>query len=133
MTEIDVSHWPDSVRTVQSSIIGEDRVWQFTPAIMVDSSNNVGIVYARSSATEFASAYYSGRLATDPPNTFRPPRPLKAGTGLVSHVLGSRNRFTDYFGSALDPTDDSIWFLGMYAKTPGTSGSWVGNIKLGPR
>ena len=133
VTEIDVSHWPESVRTVQSSIIGEDRVWQFTPALMVDSSNNVGIVYARSGATEFASAYYSGRLAADPQNTLRTPRPLKTGASLVSRIENGRNRFTDYFGSASDPADDSIWMLGMYAKAQGVSGSWVGNMKLVPR
>lgn len=129
-TEIDVSRWPDSIRTVQSSIIGEDRVWQFTPAIMVDSSSNVGIVYARSSATEFASAYYSGRLATDAVNTLRTGRPLKTGTSVLSRILNGRNRFTDYFGSASDPADDSIWMLGMYAKDPAITGSWVGNIDL---
>lgn len=132
VAEIDVSHWPDSVRTLQSWTIGEDQVWQFAPAIMVDSSSNVGIVYARSSSTEFASTYYSGRLGTDPPNTFRAGRPLtlRSGASVFSRLENGRNRFTDYFGSALDPVDNSIWMLGMYAKASNTSGSWVGNMRL---
>ncbi len=130
VAEIDVSQWPSGVQTRQSSVLGEDGVWQFAPALMVDGANNLALVYARSSATQFASAYYSGRLAMDPPDLHRMPRPLRSGESIVSLVDGNRNRFTDYFGAALDPSDDSIWLLGMYAVTPQTTAGWVGNLDL---
>jgi hypothetical protein len=130
VAEIDVSRWPDSVRIIQRAVIADDNVWQYDPAIIVDSANNVAIVYARSSPTEFPSTYYAGRLASDPTGTFRTARLLKNGETAVDQVLSGRNRFLDYTGAALDPSDDSIWLFGLYAKTPTTSGSWVGNIDM---
>jgi hypothetical protein len=131
-TQIDVSAWPDAVSLVQHGTFGADGIWHFAPAIMVDASNNFAMVYARSSPTEFASAYYTGRLATDPPNTLRPGKLLKAGTATLNLIdtfnPGMRNRFTDYFGIALDPIDESFWMMGMYAKAPTMSGTWVGNV-----
>jgi hypothetical protein len=86
------------------------------------------MVYARSSTTEFASVWFTGRLATDPLNTLQPGQVLKAGSSPFQRVIEGRNRYTDYFGIALDPTDTSVWILGMYAQQLDTLGTWVGNI-----
>jgi hypothetical protein len=102
---------------------------------MVDAANNVAMVYTRSSRTEFPSAYYTGRLVTDQPRTFRRGMVLKAGEVKYEFVDGGRNRFVDYTGAALDPADGSIWLIGMYsARHRGSLStvprSWVGNVKL---
>lgn len=127
--QIDVSAWSKSVSFIQDSTFGSDGIWYFYPAIMVDASNNISIVFARSSASEFASVYYTGRLATDPPNMLRPAKLLKAGMANLNMVDGSgQNRFGDYFGIAMDPSDGSFWMLGEYAKASNQWGTWVGNV-----
>ena len=133
-SQIDVSDWPDSIGFVQDSIFGADAVWRFAPGIMVDASNNLALVYAQSSANEYASAYYSGRLGNDPPNTLslRPSNVLKAGMTTLSVIVNGRNRFTDYFGIALDPTDDSVWMMGFYTGAADRTGTWVGNVAFDP-
>lgn len=131
--QIDVSKWPASVRIVQDGTFGADGTWHFFPALTVDPSNNVAIVYGRSNTREFPSAYYTGRLWTDPPNTLRPGALLKAGEASQNHWTGDRSgtqMYGDYFGAALDPVNHSAWIIGEYVKTPDKWGTWVGNIRF---
>ena len=124
--EIDVRDWPNSISFVQDAVLGADDVWNFIPSIMVDSSNNMVLSLAQSSAIEFPSLYYTGRLSTDPPNTLRPLALLRAGTSTVELVNNSRNRYGGYFSTALDPVDGGIWIFGDYAKAKDEVGKWVG-------
>jgi len=129
VVELDVSSWPQSISIKQDIILGEVGVWSFFPAIAVSSVGNVAFVYSRSSAGEYPSAYYTGRLASDPPNTLRPPTVLKAGNASQSHIsVGGGRRWGDYLGAALDPVDDSVWLLGEYMETPDQWGTWIGNL-----
>lgn len=124
--ELDVSQWPDEVRVKQAGTVEADGVWQFAPALMVDRANNFVVVYTRSSSAEFASLYYAGRIATDPPGTLRAGVALKAG---VTSFTGS-NRFVDYHGVALDPVDGGVWAMGVYASASTVSHAWVGKLAL---
>ena len=131
--QIDVSKWPQKPEITQQGILGADNTWYFAPAVIVDASNNVAILYGRISDTEFLSAYFTGRLASDPPNTLRIGTKLKEGMFAFEDIFpDGRNRFTDYLGIALDPADESIWMLGMYAKETAEQGTWVGNLVLVP-
>ncbi|MBI3490277.1 MAG: fibronectin type III domain-containing protein [Acidobacteria bacterium] len=135
--QIDVSQWPNAVTFRQDSTFGADRVHGFFPAIMADPSNNVALVFGVSSTTEFPSAYYTGRLGTDPLNTLRAAALLKAGEGIQNTPtgdFGGRQRWGDYFGAAFDPADGSAWLLGEYVRTADTWGTWVANIgwRAGP-
>ena len=111
--QIDVSNWPNSVSYIQDSIFGADGKWSFFPALMVNAADSVAMVFARSSASEFASMYYTGRLGTDPPNTLRSSVLIKAGTATLNIIDNrGRNRFGDYAGAALDLNDGSFWLFG---------------------
>ncbi|MCE9647148.1 MAG: hypothetical protein K8S20_14215 [Chloroflexi bacterium] len=129
--QIDVSKWPET-NVVQSGIIGADGVWNYAPEIMLDDSNNFAIAYARSSASEFVSIYYSGRLAGDPLNTLRPAGMLKSGNVSFSPNQSGRNQYIDYLGIALDPANGSVWMMGPFPLVPKSdhpsSATWVGNI-----
>lgn len=129
--QINVSGWPASVAFTQDATFGADGIWYFYPAVMVDPANNLGMVFARSGATEFASAYYTGRLSSAPANSLQPSALLKAGAANYSLVdsLG-RNRWGDYLGISLDPADASLWMLGEYAVAATAWGTWVGNFTL---
>ncbi len=131
--QINVAFWPNSIHVVQNSIFGAKGQWLTYPSIMADAANNVGIVYARSSPTQFASLYFTGRLANDAPGALRRGSLLKAGqaTLTVTDDTGEA-RYADYFGSALDPVDSSMWLVGEYIKTSTTWGAWAGDISFQP-
>ncbi len=127
--QISVSAWPISVSLIQDSTFGADGDWNFYPAVIVDASNNLGVVFARSSASEFGSARYTERLVTDPANTLQPSALLKAGTATYLRLDDSgTNRWGDYLGIGLDPSDGSVWLLGEYAASSTTWGTWVGQL-----
>lgn len=141
--QIDVSRWPDGVRFAQEATISADRAWLFYPSITVHPAGHAAVILARSSPSEFASLFYTGRLADDPPNTMRPLALLGRGTGpvaCVDHTSGTetgsirpdfRNRFAFQSGAALDPADGSAWLFGQYGRA-GDIGcqfaTWVGRI-----
>ena len=131
-SQVDVSSWPTSPSLVQDSLITSGDLFQFSPAIMVDSANDVAIVYERSGTSELVSTYVAERLGSDPPNFLRPSVLLQPGATIFNHFESGRNRFNDYVGGALDPADDGIWLIGMYPKSETVSGTWVGNVILQP-
>jgi hypothetical protein len=132
---VDVSRWPDAPTMVQDWIYGERGSWVLAPALMIDGSGNIVIVFCRTSPTEFASLYYTYRTPADAPGTLRPPRLLHAGDGSrtqFSPTTGSRNRFVDFFVAQLDPVDGTVWTFGAFVGAGGTRGTWVANVSLGP-
>lgn len=128
--QLDVRNWP-TVKLVQSGLLGEDGVWYFAPALMVDKLNNFTLTYARVSKKEFVSTWYTGRLKTDPLNTLRPSALIKTTNKYFSHMNNGRNRFVDYFGSAIDPVDGSVWFVVFYPQGGGNSAQWIVNMNWG--
>jgi hypothetical protein len=129
--QINVGAWPSSVTLAQNSTFGADGIWYFYPTVMVDASNNLAIILARSSTSEFGSAYYTSRLGTDPANTLEPSALLKAGTANYLHLdSAGDNRWGDYLGIGLDPSDGSFWVLGEYVATSSQWGTWVGRLGL---
>ncbi len=100
----------------------------YYPAIQTDSGNNLIAVFSRSSKSEFASVYASGRLTTDASNTLRAPVRIKAGEAAYG-----ADRWGDYSGAAVDPSDQTkVWVAGEYARVEGGSewGTWIAEIQL---
>jgi len=108
-----------TARLVQSFDVASAGSNTFLPSVQVDPAGNMAAIFGRSSSVEPASLYYVVQRAGDMPNTTRGPFLLKAGNGqFICHYCGdSRNRWGDYYGAALDPTDlTTMWFAGEYAK-----------------
>lgn len=107
---------------------GADKNFYWFPAITVDGANNIDIVFAYSSPTDYAGIRYTARKTTD--TTTEPSAILKSGQVTIQGY-----RWGDYFGIAKDPTDNSIWIYGEYAKTLSGFdkvwewGTYVGRIK----
>jgi len=103
------------VPTVQQDItFGSHGQYYYYPAIGPDGAGNLVVVFNASSATEFAGVRVTGRLTTDPVNTFVPSILLRAGGGAQT---GS-GRMGDYYGAALDPADPSkVWVTAEYIRT----------------
>ena len=110
----------------QGDVSGEDIATgtrTFYPAIMVDSAGNMGIGFAASGPNIYPGAYYSGRLSTDPAGTLQSSGTLQAGVDYYYRTFGgTRNRWGDYSGLALDPADGTtFWVYNEYARTRGVS------------
>ncbi len=90
------------------------------PSIAVNRCNDVLIGYSSFSPTQFVSADYSFRFASDPPNTLQGDFVFKAGEAPYFKDFGSfRNRWGDYSATVVDPANDlDFWTLQEYAATP---------------
>ncbi|MFQ5708977.1 MAG: malectin domain-containing carbohydrate-binding protein [bacterium] len=127
----------NSATALEDVAFGQDDFWYFYPAIEVDSGLNMVMGFSRSGVTEYAGAFFTGRLDTDPPG-LADAQVLKAGEdNYVKTFGGTRNRWGDYNGIALDPTSGTIWMFTEYAALavgPGVDddrwGTWFGEVSL---
>ena len=90
------------------------------PSLAVNAQGDALLGYSRFSPTQYASANYSFREQTDPPNTMRGDRVLKSGEAPYFKTYGaSRNRWGDYSATVVDPVNDvDMWTIQEYATTP---------------
>ena len=136
---------PASSRALQAGRIEDATGIQFFayPSIAVNKFNDALLGFSRFAANQYASADYAYRGCGDPANTFRDEAQYKAGAGSYFKTYsGTRNRWGDYSGTWVDPSDDaSMWTIQEYAKAPpspnnGTWGTWWGTLApqfhLGP-
>ncbi len=124
--EIDLNGWPTSgeVPTLtQSGTIDEGigtHVWQ--PDITVDDQGNAGMVFSKSSATEYVSMARVVRRATDPPGTFRQAVEMQQSTSPEPE-----DRWGDYAGIQEDPEAPGT-FWGHHEYRTSSWRTWVGRF-----
>jgi len=96
--------------------------YTFFPSIAVNSSNDVCIGFSASASTIYPGCYYTGRLSTDAAGFTITPDVVKAGLDYYVRTFGSgRNRWGDYSGASVDPSDDQTFYVfNEYALTRGT-------------
>jgi hypothetical protein len=102
--------------------------YTFWGSIAVDPCGNMAMTFAGSGDSIHPGAYYTGRLASDPPGTVDSTGTLAAGTASYALIDSSgRNRWGDYSGSALDPADEAhFWFFHERAIPPSIfSSQWA--------
>jgi hypothetical protein len=100
-------------------------------SIAMDHDGNIAVGYSVSSGTTYPSIRYAGRLATDPPGVLsQGEASLMAGTGSQT---GSQNRWGDYSGMTVDPSDDcTFWYTNEYYPTTAST-AWhtrIGKFKF---
>lgn len=102
------------------------------PTLDVNANDDMMIGYSRFGASQYASANYSFRRHTDPPNTLKADTVFKAGEAPYFKDFGTGdNRWGDYSNVAVDPINDiDIWTIQEYAGTNNTWGTWWGTIAL---
>jgi hypothetical protein len=129
------AHWfqlnATSGAVIQQGIFGTKGLHYFYPALMPDTNGNMTLVFCRSGTAEFPGIYYSGRKASDPVGQLQPSALLKAGLGNSQRIDPQdpfkRNRWGDYAGAAVDPTDQrQVWVYAMYGEVNNHWGTWVG-------
>ncbi len=120
--------------TIEDVALGADEYWYFYSALAVDKDKNLALTFSRSGLTEYAGAYMTWRLASDPPG-LRSTIPIQPGKANYVKIFSStRNRWGDYNGIALDPVDrNNFWMFTEYAETPSSTwGTWVYAARLIP-
>ncbi len=118
--------------------VSDPVMYYFFPSIMVNAGGNVVMGFSGSHSGQYASAYYTGRLANDPPGEMDPPVLLKAGEDTYNLIDGyGRNRWGDYSLCSLDPTNEyTLWTIQEYAHSINSSGqnrwgTWIGELEYG--
>ncbi len=93
---------------------GNNTIHRYMPSLAVDRAGNLAMGYSTSGSTapNFPSIKYAGRLSTDPVNTFsQTEQTMFAGT---ASQTGS-NRWGDYAAMSVDPDGCTFWFTSEYA------------------
>ena len=119
----------------QGNIGGEDiaaNTTTFFPSVAVNSQGTAKFGFSASAPTIFAGAFVTGREAGDPPGTVQASMTVHAGEDFYVRTFGGpENRWGDYSGISLDPTDDNVfWVFNQFADDrgtilpPGEDGRW---------
>jgi hypothetical protein len=97
----------------------------FFPQVMVDEDGNMALGFSASNAAIYAGAYYATRATTDPAGTLTATGTLAAGMDYYKRFFsGTRNRWGDYSGLALDPSNEiDFWVFNEYAGPRGSNGT----------
>ena len=108
------------------------------PSIAVNRKNDALVGYSSFGTNQYASANYSFRLATDPPNRMQADQLLKAGEGPYFKTRRNENRWGDYSMTVTDPLNGiDMWTIQEFAATPfgnpntpdsGRWGTWWGRV-----
>ncbi len=109
-------------------------------AIAVNARDDVLVGFSDFQSNDFVDAAYAYRSGADAPDTMRAPVTLKDGEGPYSKTRGGLNRWGDYSGAQVDPSDDlALWTVQEYARIPtgrgdgsGRWGAWWGRVGGGP-
>jgi hypothetical protein len=113
-------HNPESSPTVfQSGTFAPDSQYRWMPGIAMDSQQDIAVGFSRSGSAsgQFPALVYAGRIPSDPAGTLESEVVLKAGAGSQT---GGGDRWGDYTGMAIDPTDDcTFWFTEQYQAVNG--------------
>ncbi len=108
---VEIQGVDDTPNLKRQVIYGGPNLFYYYPALITDSSNNGATVFSRSGSSEFPGLRYGICPAASP--SCNSSLPLVAGN---TFYLGSR--WGDFFGAALDPSDNStIWLYGEYKGT----------------
>jgi hypothetical protein len=124
--KVDVSDTTlDDYGTIEDSVM-----YYFFPTIMVDGNGNAIMGFSGSHSGQYAAAYYTGRLAIDPPGEMAAPVLFKEGEDTYNLVDGyGRNRWGDYSLCSLDPVSFTLWTSQEYAHSHGEGenrwGTWI--------
>lgn len=105
----------------QGNIGGESLAsgtYTLYPSVMVDPCGNAAFNFSASANTLYPGAYYAQRFAGDAAGTIQGIDTLAAGIDYYTRISGSNNRWGDYSGLSLDPSNQATFgVFNAYALT----------------
>lgn len=136
--QIDVSGGTIQPVAVQQGIYAPDTALsRWMGSLAVDGSGNMALGYSTSGSTapDFPSIAYAGRLVGDPPNTLpQSETQLVAGLGSQTNTCGGApcDRWGDYSAMSVDPLDDcTFWYTNEYYTSQSNGGVGVWSTRIG--
>jgi hypothetical protein len=122
--------------TDQGDIGGESIAtdcYTFFPSIAVNSSGDACIGFSASASTIYPGAYYTGRLSSDLAGFTITPDSVRKGRDYYIRIFsGTDNRWGDYSGTCVDPSDDQTFYVfNEYALTRGSTPIGTGDGRWG--
>ena len=126
--KLNVGSWPPTLVTDET--FSAAGTWMYYPHIMADSAGTIFMGFGRSSKTEYASSWVTGKRRTDV--SIEPSTQAKAGTAVLS---SSHTRWGDFTGGDMDETLSSdtgsvAWYAGQWAKATNTFGTWISQLNF---
>lgn len=109
----------------QGDIGGEDiaaGTFTYFPSVAVNRDGYAAFGFSASAPTVFAGAYVTVKTTSDPPGAVQPSEVVKAGEDFYFRRFGgANNRWGDYSGIALDPSnEDFFWVFNEFADQRGS-------------
>ena len=100
------------------------------PSISVNSQGDALLGFSSFSSSQFASAGYAFRAATDTASTMQSPALLKAGEATYFKDFSSGTNYWGFYSNtSVDPADNlSFWTIQEYASTSNNWGTWWGEV-----
>jgi hypothetical protein len=108
-----------------SGLVGGEDIapgtFTFFPAVAVNRRGDMKLGFSASAPSIYAGAYVTGKRIEDPAGTTRPSNVVRAGEDYYYRTFGAgRNRWGDYSGIAVDPSNDAFfWIYNEYAAPRG--------------
>ena len=124
--KLDTSDVPGAITlSDQGDIGGEDLApgtFTFFPSVAVNSVGDAKFGFSASSATSFAGAFVTGRQRRDAAGTVGSSETVHAGEDFYVRTFSEmRNRWGDYSGISLDPTNERrFWVFNQFADGRGS-------------
>lgn len=126
--QLNTNSWPTSGTVTLAQSGNADpgpNLHSFFPAIYSNAAGEVGMVLGVSGSTTNVSVAVTGRRASDPAGRTGVPEMLKIGEA------PGGGRWGDYYDIAIDPVDDTtFWVIGEYQRSGGWA-NWVGSFTVG--
>ncbi|MCZ6817466.1 MAG: hypothetical protein O7F76_12325, partial [Planctomycetota bacterium] len=103
------------------------QIDNFIPAIMVNQAGDMLVSYSCSGPNNFPSVCYAHRLrnSSDDPGVTEPPTLVVPGENEYDGFFGGFQRWGDYAGNALDPTDEATFWMFHETADPGAPSNWT--------
>jgi hypothetical protein len=103
------------------------------PDVIVDKSDNMALTFSRSGDNEYIGSFYTAKLLSDPPGLTTS---YLLNSGKANYVVdygAGRNRWGDYSGFCVDPTDENnLWMISEFASSKNVWGTYIGGLRLVP-
>jgi len=131
----------DCIRLIKVNIAGPSISQEFDfgangkdyyyPALRVDGTGNLDLIYGFSNSSTYPSLAVSGQAVNDPPGSMTPSKTIINGTIYISATDQVDSRYGDYFGASVDPANSAqVWVAGEYMNR---AVGKCGGVFTGPR
>lgn len=111
---------PSTLTTLQFGRIQDasNSKFYYYPSINVNANGDAILGYCESSSGMYVGSAYSFHASTDAAGTMESDTVYKPGVANYYQTLGGgRNRWGDFTGAAVDPSDNSFWLFSEWANT----------------